>query len=205
MPDDLGAAVEAAQDEAARKAALRRSTRVARADLGPDARTRRAADASARLAALPELRRVRSVLAYAATGHELDLADLLADLTTRRVAIHYPRVAGDHLEVVADTELRPGFRGVREPVGAAVDDGDLDAVLLPGLAFDPTGGRLGQGGGHYDRLLARLPERTLRVGVGFSCQLVPRVPRVAHDEPVDLVVTDRGTYRTGARTFDDEA
>lgn len=195
-------------DEATRKAALRRATRLARADLGAASRRDASAAAAERLLALPELRRVRTILTYAASGHELDVGAVADALAERRVTVRYPRVAGDELEVVTVTgsdQLREGFRGLREPRGRDVGGDDLDAVIVPGLAFDPTGGRLGQGGGHYDRLLARLPAEVLRIAIGFACQVVPRVPQASHDEPVDIVVTERATYRTGARTVEEHA
>jgi 5-formyltetrahydrofolate cyclo-ligase len=186
----------------ARKAALRRATRAARDGLLPEERRRAAEAVVDRLRRLPELRRARVVALYAAHGSELDLSALTAVLRERDVTTALPRVEGDELRIVATTAGTPlaiGYRGVREPEGRAVDLGAVDAIVLPGLAFDPVGGRLGQGGGHYDRLLSVSPESAVRIGVGYACQLVPRVPREPHDAPVDLVVTDRATFRTRAR------
>jgi 5-formyltetrahydrofolate cyclo-ligase len=76
-----------------------------------------------------------------------------------------------------------------------VDPAVVDAAVLPGVAFDPRGGRLGAGGGHYDRLLARLPTETTRIGVGFACQLVPHVPTEPHDQRVEVVVTEASVHR----------
>ena len=161
-----------------------------------------------RLLTLPDLRRTRTVLVYAAMADEVDLGELVGPLHERGVRLLFPRVRGPELELVETADLltlRLGFRGIREPTGPSVDPGLVEAALLPGSAFDPHGGRLGQGGGHYDRLLARMPERCLRVGVCFACQVVPRVPLDVHDEPVDLVVTERARYRTEARLLPDDA
>jgi 5-formyltetrahydrofolate cyclo-ligase len=70
----------------------------------------------------------------------------------------------------------------------------VDLVITPGLAFDRRGHRLGYGGGHYDRYFARLQRSALRVGVGFSIQLVDELPTEPSDRPVDLVVTDAGVH-----------
>jgi 5-formyltetrahydrofolate cyclo-ligase len=186
----------------ARKAAVRDATRAARRAMTGGERATASELAVTRLRVLPELRRARHVLLYAASRAELDPAGLIGHLRARAVATSFPRVVGDELEAVAAADLRTlelGYRGLSEPTGPAVALEVVDAVLLPGVAFDPVGGRLGQGGGHYDRLLARLPEHTARIGVGFACQLVPRVPREAHDLPVDIIVTDRATYRSRAR------
>ncbi len=60
---------------------------------------------------------------------------------------------------------------------------------MPGVAFDRSGHRLGYGGGFYDRFLARLPARALRIGVAFDQQVLDELPAEEHDQPVDLVVT----------------
>lgn len=186
----------------ARKAALRRATRAARDGLAPVERSTGSSAAVARLRHLPELQRARVVALYNAVGSELDVAALVGWLRGRGTTTALPRVAGQQLVLVATTGSTPlgvGYQGIAEPVGRGVDPDAVDVVVLPGLAFDPVGGRLGQGGGHYDRLLARCPAGAARIGVGFSCQVVPRVPREDHDEPVDVVVTERATYRTRAR------
>ncbi len=185
----------------ARKTSLRRTVRAAREDLTAAQRWQAADAAVTRLASLPDVHRARTVLLYAAGGSELDVMGLATRLRERGVTVCFPRVAGDELIPVAASPLalRPGYRGIAEPDGPARDLADLDVVVVPGLAFDLAGGRLGQGGGHYDRLLRRVPTHTVRVGVGYSCQLVPRVPVQPHDEVVDLVVTDHGVHPTGAR------
>lgn len=187
-----------------RKAALRRTARDARRALDDDARRIASATIVARLLALRELARAGTVALYAATDEEPDLAGLVGALAARGVRTLWPRVVGADLELAeASVErLLPGFRGIAEPVGPAVDPRRVDAVLVPGLAFDPHGARLGRGGGHYDRLLAAVDDSALRVGVAFACQVVPSVPRGPHDLPVDVVVTERSVHRHGGRTED---
>jgi len=183
------------------KTALRASARAARAALTDDERREAAGRLTSRLERLPELRLAHTVVVFAATRDEADPAGLLAHLRRRGVRTLYPRVRDEHLELVAAADLadlRPGYRGIAEPVGPAVHADTVDAVLVPGVAFDPAGGRLGQGGGHYDRLLASLPDTAPRIGVCFACQVVPSVPREPHDAPVDLVVTERATHRVPA-------
>lgn len=184
------------------KTALRESARTARRGLEPGERQIASQAAVARMLALPELRRARTVLLYAALAEEADPSPLVPVLVERGKRLLYPRVAGDDLELVAArdvTALAIGYRGIAEPAGPRVDPAQVDLAVIPGVAFDLLGGRLGQGGGHYDRLLPLLPDGCLRVGLCFSCQVVPFVPRDAHDEPVDVVVTERATYRTDAR------
>jgi len=185
-----------------RKTALRASALAARRELSPGERARASTGAVARLLALPELRQPGTVEMYAAMRDELDVAGGVGPLVERGARTLFPRVRGEQLDLVAAqalSTLQLGYRGIREPAGPAIDPQVVDVALVPGVAFDPHGGRLGHGGGHYDRLLVRLDEGCVRIGVCFSCQVVPRVPRDEHDAVVDLVVTERAVYRTGAR------
>lgn len=180
-----------------RKAALRRSVRDARRALSAGERQRASEAISARIRLLPELLTAGVVLVYAASATEVDVEVAVTDLRRRGIRILYPRVRGAELDLVpvADgLDLVAGHRGIREPVGAAVDPAMVDAVVVPGVAFDLRGRRLGQGGGHYDRLLHKIGA-ALRIGVAFTCQVVPRVPAEAHDVTVDLLVTDRLVHR----------
>jgi 5-formyltetrahydrofolate cyclo-ligase len=187
---------------AGRKASLRASALAARRALSVTERAEASEAIVVRLLQLPEVRRARTVLVYAALADEVDVGGAVGPLKAGGARTCFPRVHGDELRAVAAADLRTlaiGYRGIREPDGPAVALEDIEVVVVPGTAFDRGGGRLGQGGGHYDRLLARLDDRALRVGVCFACQVVLAVPREAHDQPVDVVVSERSAHRTGAR------
>jgi len=89
--------------------------------------------------------------------------------------------------------------GFRQPAASAaeVPIGDIDIVLVPGLAFDGAGGRLGRGRGYYDRFLSELPASTARIGVTSDASVVEQVPMEDHDERIDWLATDRGVNRAG--------
>lgn len=187
---------------ATRKTALRHSVLLARRELTDDQRRAASRAAVERLVRLPEVWRAGVVALYVATAEEIDPAGAVPLLRDRSIRTLFPRVRGESLDLAEATDphaLPGGFRGIREPTGPAIDPGIVDVAILPGVAFDLDGGRLGQGGGHYDRLLPAMPEDTIRIGLGFSCQVVPRVPREDHDALVDIVVTDHAVHRTGAR------
>ena len=152
----------------------------------------------------------RCLLGFAATGREPATAPALAAACANGLVVGLPRVSGKLLRYHrvapqgASAERLPaglqrGYRGVAEPApGAPPLDFDRlpaeVAVLVPGAAFDRGGGRLGWGGGHYDRALAALSRArggAVLVGVCFSDQLIDSVPRAGHDVPVDLVVTEQ--------------
>ena len=165
---------------------------------------------AAALTSHPRWHAWRCLLGFAATGREPATAPALAAAYAHGLVVGLPRVAGKllhyHRVVPAGASaerlpagLRRGYRGVAEPAPDAPLL-DLDrlppevAVLVPGAAFDRAGGRLGWGGGHYDRTLAALLRScgsALLVGVCFSGQLIDSVPRAGHDLPVDLVVTEQ--------------
>ncbi len=184
-------------DKQERRAEGRRRRRALPADERRDA----SRAAAARLCALHEVRRAGTVALYGALPDELDLGSAIATLARRDVRVLLPRVEEGGLVLVAlgDEGSTPGYRGVSEPLGPEVALDAVDVVVTPGLAFDPRGNRLGQGGGHYDRLLAALDPSTVRIGVCFACQLFDEVPHGERDEPVDIVVTERGVVRVRER------
>ena len=119
----------------------------------------------------------------------------------RRAA--FPRVVGAEIllfEVADLADLEPGYRGILEPPTTAprIEPADVDVFVVPGLRFDRSGRRLGRGGGHYDRLLARAREGALCIGMCYADQILDRLPAEAWDVPMSLVVSDRGVIRTGA-------
>jgi len=140
-------------------------------------------------------------------------ADLPGELPTRSVFEGLarlarprllPRVRGEALEwaEVGDGEaLAPGRFGVLEPTGPAVAaPGPGEVALLPGLAFDANGGRLGRGGGYYDRAFPETAPSPLLVGVGYGFQCVAAVPRGERDRRVDAIVSEAGfQWRRQAR------
>lgn len=182
------------------KQLLRESTLAARRSLTREERDDASQRISERVVSRPDLLMAEVVALYSAQSDEADTRAIDAWLRQRRVGCWYPRVDEDvlHLVDVDDLDgLRPGHRGILEPSGVSEHDSP-DVFLVPGVAFDLRGGRLGHGGGHYDRLLARHPG-AVRIGLSFSCQLVLRVPMDEHDQPMDVVVTEHGVHPTGAR------
>lgn len=91
-------------------------------------------------------------------------------------------------------------RGWREPVETPDSPpyaaSEMDVILVPALAFDSSGARLGQGGGWYDRALADLPPDVLTIGIAFDFQIIESVPREVHDQNIDLIITDQRIIKT---------
>jgi 5-formyltetrahydrofolate cyclo-ligase len=86
----------------------------------------------------------------------------------------------------------PKIREHGNPAARVVPPEEIDVILVPGLAFTRLGQRLGRGGGYYDRYLASLPAKTLKIGVCFGFQIVDALPTESHDQAVAAVVTEAG-------------
>lgn len=180
------------------KASLRRSMRELRARIDPDEAALLSTRLVERLASLDDLAGARTVCAYLAGEGEPDLDPFLASLIAQGRTVCVPIVdwqSGQMEAGVLDAlesarTRRHGIREAPEHAGRRAPH-ELDLVIVPGLAFDTAGNRLGRGGGFYDRFLSRLRPQTPVVGVCFDCQVVHSVPTDRHDRPVDRVVTDR--------------
>jgi 5,10-methenyltetrahydrofolate synthetase len=186
------------------KATLRRTILARRDALGPPERARLSQAALDRIEGLDAFRRARVVLGFASFGSELDTRPFLDEVMASGRALVLPRVDREGRRLVLyrvaslETDLRPGTWGIPEPDPAhcgLAAPADIDFILVPGVAFDPDGGRLGYGAGYYDRLLAAwaspLPPL---VAAAFELQIVPAVPVLAGDHRVDRVVTESQTY-----------
>lgn len=194
MPSDL----------AAEKRRVRRSLAQLRRSVLPDEAERAAGSIASRLLAEAAVRRARRIALYAALADEVPTRRLFDALCSLRQPLLFPRVQPDDqlaFAVVNDwSELRPGRYGVLEPPAQAavtrLEEGDL--VLVPGVAFDRAGNRLGRGQGFYDRAFpASAPRPPLLIGVAYEIQLVEAVPHAEPDRRVEGVVTELGLHWAG--------
>ena len=183
--------MSAAEELARSKQALRiRMRRWRRSFVQTPTGRRASARICSAVMALPEWTTARVVALYSCLPGEVDVG-VLAE---RGVTVCWPVVIGpgQPLEWREGVDWRAGPFGTLEPSSGApaVRASDIELVVVPGLAFDRYGGRLGQGGGFYDRSLVQIPG--LRVGVAFAGQLVPRIPCGPQDVGMDVVVTELG-------------
>ncbi|MFI1324507.1 5-formyltetrahydrofolate cyclo-ligase [Streptomyces sp. WAC04189] len=191
------------------KRTLRRDILTARNELTA-ADVREAAEAlAARALAMPEVARAHAVAAYVSVGAEPGTLALLDALRARRVRVLLPALLpdndldwGEYAGESSLTRVRHGGRmELCEPAGERLGPDavtEADVVLLPGVAVDGRGTRLGRGGGSYDRVLARLERagsRPALLVLLYDAEVVERVPGEPHDLPVDAVVTPSGVRR----------
>lgn len=195
---------EVSQDTSA-KAAIRRELLAARALLSDEDARNAGSVLTRRALELPELAGAATVAAYVSVGREPGTRALLDALRARGTRVLLPVLLADNdldwAEYEGAERLVRAARGLLEPAGARQGpDAVLTArtVLLPGLAVDARGMRLGRGGGSYDRVLARLSAAGATpalVVLLYANEVVARVPEEPHDHPVRAVVTPEGVTR----------
>jgi 5-formyltetrahydrofolate cyclo-ligase len=180
------------------KAALRAEMRLRRANL--DAPTRAAASLALRDRFLADIALPpnATVAGYAAFGDEIDPLPLMAALHARGYAMALPVVVAKGAALVFRA-YAPGDALVQHRFGMSEPAAERATrvpsfVLVPLLAFDATGRRLGYGGGFYDRTLAAL-RPTQTIGLGFSCQRIDTVPADDHDQKLDCIATEDAIWK----------
>jgi len=149
---------------------------------------------------LAQVRDCKTIFVYVSFRSEVATFELIDRLleSGKTVTVPITRVREKRLDAIRITnmanDLRPGYCMIPEPSDElcstnTVNPERIETILLPGSVFDERGGRFGYGGGYYDRFLANIPSAT-RIGLAFDLQILPRVPLSAHDQILDLVVTE---------------
>ena len=168
------------------------------ASLSPSQVRARSAAVWERLSVLPEFVSANWLLVYVSKGHEIDTHGLIQQLLAIGKHVCVPKfddaarryVASELKDFVA--ELAEGKFGILEPKQEAVrlvGADKLDALLVPGLAFDGNGNRIGRGMGFFDRLLREA--RGIKIALAYDFQVLNEVPADAHDVRVDFIVTEK--------------
>ena len=154
-----------------------------------------------RLIVLPEYQQAQALMVFLAFTREYDTGPLMALALKSGKTVCAPRVDWATWKMDAVKMNHPGEfikdeHGIKEPTGSeTVPVDELDLVLMPGLAFDIYGRRLGRGGGFYDQFLSRADLRALRLAPTFDFQIRPDVPFGPGDQPVDLILTPTRSLR----------
>ncbi len=153
-----------------------------------------------RLLALEAYQHAERIFTFLSFGSELDTRPIVEAALAEGKTLIVPRVNRktkrlDLYEITSYDGLVPGGYGILEPTEehVRVSENDVDLILVPGVAFDESGGRLGYGAGFYDRILSKT--RSALVALCFELQIVPEVPREPHDIPVPLILTEKRVIR----------
>ncbi len=178
------------------KKELRRAVRARIAELDAAYISESDSRICARVLEIDEVRDAELILAYYSMGREVDTHELIDALRAmgKKVALPVCEKGGFMRFVEYTGRMKPGLLGISEPEGGSEMIPPPDSVMIvPAVAFDETGYRLGQGGGYYDRYLAA--NEVFAVGIGREALLLDRAPREEHDLPVNVLVTEEKTAR----------
>ena len=144
------------------------------------------------------------ILFYVHTRDEVQTVDAIRSAMQAGKSVYVPYCVQDQLglfELRDFDDLAPGAFGVLEPKpnlrnepSRKIDPTDISLVIVPGVAFDRHGGRLGYGKGFYDRLLSDVRGQAELIGLAFDCQLFEEIPMEPHDVAMDLVITESTVY-----------
>lgn len=169
------------------KQELRRFIRERKSLCPIEERTRLSEEICCKVMMHPKWQEARTVLLYHALPDEVNTLSILRE---RNKILLLPVVAGEDLELrVFDGSTCEGAFHIQEPMGQLFTDyGSIDLAVIPGMAFDPQGHRLGRGKGYYDRLLPSLPH-AYRLGICFPFQLLGSVPAEEHDIAMHEVIS----------------
>ena len=183
---------------------LRRELRAQRRLLSPRMQEEAARAVHAQLAGFAPYRQAHTVMAYMACRGELSLACVIRDVIDSGRGLLLPRCEAPGImtarRVRGECDLICGAYGLMEPDAACeiVDPQAIDLILVPGVAFDRAGNRLGQGGGYYDRFLQE--SGALRVGLCHEGALLDHVAHEAHDQTMAYIITPGGIICAGSDT-----
>lgn len=190
-----------AKSTAEKKARLRKSIQEKRDRLDHSEHKRSSKKIIDKLCGLKIYLESRCIFAYYPFRSEIDTKILIKRALDDKKEVVLPRVSGDGLRLflVSDihNSLEKGSFGIMEPVprnNREASLGDVELVIVPGVAFDKGLNRLGYGGGYYDRILQGLDKKTKKIALCFQMQIVESVPVGDHDKKVDMIITEERIY-----------
>jgi 5-formyltetrahydrofolate cyclo-ligase len=180
------------------KRALRSETLAKRRELSTQQVDCQSLALQSRFLALPEYGQARVLALYASIHHEVETSAVAAQALAAGKTLLYPAVEGSDIQfrqVRTLDELLPGRFGIPEPDGAAWEPKAADLIVVPGVAFDCSGRRIGYGKGYYDKSLHRLEGSGRLVGFCYDFQLYDEIVGEPHDVTMDIIVTELRVVR----------
>ncbi len=185
--------------------ALRHSILAARDALSAEQRKKWAGILHSRLFRHEAITAADHIFIYVHFRSEVATIPVIQTLLAAGKTVSVPKTLPSQQKIIAvnlhdpDNQLIPGYYGIPEPTSqtiasSTIEPQTIDTVIVPGSVFDPGGGRLGYGGGFYDRFLAEQAPQAQRIALAFAMQMVPRVPVEPHDQFMDYVMTETTLY-----------
>ncbi len=188
------------EDVKARKSEIRRSTFARRDALSKEEHSEKSAAIMERLLGFANFLEARIVLFYMSYSSEVDTGPMVRKALELEKIVALPLVHSKKKEIVPfrienlDRDVRARYRGIREPIPQRckqIPVQYINLAIIPGVAFDERGGRIGHGIGVYDRFIPRLDITTRKVALAFECQMVPQIPMEPHDRYTDIIITEK--------------
>ncbi|MFH1077304.1 MAG: 5-formyltetrahydrofolate cyclo-ligase [Pseudomonadota bacterium] len=188
------------EDLFSRKAAARRQMLDIRKKLTRKQREHKDAAIQESLFSFANFREARVVFFYVAMQYEVATQDMIQKSLLFEKEVTVPKVdpIGRQISIFRlrdmNCDLVPGYKGILEPDTTRtkqISIDQIDLAIIPGVAFDSRGGRLGQGGGYFDRFMPALSATTRKVGLAYECQIISQVPMGSHDKYVDIIITEK--------------
>ncbi|TCP52395.1 5-formyltetrahydrofolate cyclo-ligase [Tumebacillus sp. BK434] len=185
------------------KQALRKHLLALRQNLSREARAPLDAAILQRVIELPEVQAAQTILLYLDFRGEVESDGMIEHCLAHGKTPVAPVTLKEERQMIpvritSLADLRMGAYGIREPLHLPeleVPVTAIDLVILPGVGFDRKGGRLGYGGGYYDRFLPKLRPEVPKIAVAYELQVVENVPMEPHDTLLDALVTEQGIWR----------
>lgn len=144
-----------------------------------------------------EYKNAKTIFVYVSYNDEVYTHDIIVKAIKDGKKVCVPKVISKQqgmcaIEIKALEDLKPGAYGILEPDSTSekIDESEIDLILLPGLAFDESGGRLGYGGGFYDRFLRKTRFDVQKIGLAYELQIVENVVIEDFDEKVEKIITN---------------
>jgi 5-formyltetrahydrofolate cyclo-ligase len=181
---------------------MRKETLAARRSLTPDELARRSRAIAERLNSIPEFRDARALLIYVSSkDNEVDTLEPIRNALDDNRMVLVPVAMPSTREILWSQlrsldDLEPSTFGILEPRNdrvRPVEPTEADVAIIPGIAFDAAGHRIGYGGGYYDRFLGKF--RGTKIALAYELQIRDSIPIEPHDLPVDVIVTEQRIIR----------
>ncbi len=188
------------EDLKAKKSEIRKSTRAKRDALSKKERSEKSAAIMEQLFDFANFLESRIVLFYMSNNSEVDTEPMVRKALEIEKIVALPLIDRGKQEIVPfkvdnlERDVRPRYRKIREPIPQRckqVPVKHVNLAIIPGIAFDERGGRIGYGTGFYDRFIPQLDITTRKVALSFECQIVPQIPMEPHDRYTDIIITEK--------------
>lgn len=182
------------------KKEVRRTVLKERAKLSPELHEAYSTRIMELVASTTYYKNAKTIMCFVSFGSEMDTSVIINKALEDRKRVVVPIAVHETKELIPSVitsmdELEPGYFNILTPKAdfvRPIEPNEIDVVLVPGVAFDHHGYRVGYGGGFYDRFLTRVRKDAKRIAIGFSLQILDQVPRESFDLPVEMIISEKG-------------